>query len=221
MDKKLVIIGGAGSGQIAMSVFQELNTIKREWEIVGYLSDILEPGKYLGRYRIIGRSDEIVNYINDGYYCHNALYFNAKDKINRVNRFKKLNIPSIRNASAIHPTAYIGQETKIGNGVLFAPQSSTSYGPIIGNYVHVYNKAYIAHDAKIDDYVTITGHSYVGARVHVKEGAHIGVNSCIREDLVIGKYSIIGMGSVVVKDVPDYSVVIGNPARVVKMLDEY
>lgn len=53
----------------------------------------------------------------------------------------------------------------------------------------------------------------------IKKGAWIGANVVILRGISIGKHSIVGAGSVVTKDVPDYAVVVGNPAKVVKMLD--
>lgn len=55
--------------------------------------------------------------------------------------------------------------------------------------------------------------------VLIKQGAWIGANAVILPGVRIGKHSIVGAGSVVTKDVPDYAVVVGNPAKVVKMLD--
>lgn len=48
----------------------------------------------------------------------------------------------------------------------------------------------------------------------------IGPNVCIIGDITIGKGAIIGAGAVVVKDVPDYSIVAGNPAKVIRMIKE-
>lgn len=45
----------------------------------------------------------------------------------------------------------------------------------------------------------------------------IGANSCIKAGVCIGEGAIVGMGSVVVKDVPAYAIVAGNPARLIKM----
>lgn len=52
----------------------------------------------------------------------------------------------------------------------------------------------------------------------IKEGAFIGARSIILKGVTIGKHSIIGAGSVVRKDVPDYSIVSGNPAIVIKKI---
>lgn len=54
----------------------------------------------------------------------------------------------------------------------------------------------------------------------IKEGAWIGAGATIMPGICIGKHAIVGASSVVTHDVPDYSVVVGNPARVIKTLDE-
>lgn len=56
--------------------------------------------------------------------------------------------------------------------------------------------------------------------VLIKEGAWIGAGATILPGVCIGKYAVVGACSVVTKDVPDYAVVVGNPAHVVKELDE-
>ena len=53
----------------------------------------------------------------------------------------------------------------------------------------------------------------------IKKGAWIGANVVVLRGISIGKHAIVGAGSVVTKDVPNYAVVVGNPAKVVKMLD--
>ena len=53
----------------------------------------------------------------------------------------------------------------------------------------------------------------------IKKGAWIGANVVILRGISIGKHAIVDAGSVVTKDVPDYAVVVGNPAKIVKMLD--
>lgn len=57
-------------------------------------------------------------------------------------------------------------------------------------------------------------------QVTLKDGCWIGANSTIVAGVTIGKNAVIGAGSVVTKDIPDYAVAVGNPARVVKTLKE-
>ena len=53
----------------------------------------------------------------------------------------------------------------------------------------------------------------------IQKGAWIGANAVILPGVSVGKHAIVGAGSVVTKDVPDYAVAVGNPARIIKMLD--
>ena len=54
----------------------------------------------------------------------------------------------------------------------------------------------------------------------IKKGAWIGAGATILPGVSIGKYAIVGAASVVSKDVNDYEVVVGNPARVIRVLDK-
>lgn len=55
--------------------------------------------------------------------------------------------------------------------------------------------------------------------VLIQKGAWVGAGATILPGVSVGRYAIVGAASVVTKDVPDYAVVVGNPARVIKMLD--
>ena len=58
------------------------------------------------------------------------------------------------------------------------------------------------------------------APIVIKDGAHIGIGSIIMPGVTIGKGAVIGAGAVVTKDVPDYCIAVGVPAKVVKVLGE-
>ena len=63
------------------------------------------------------------------------------------------------------------------------------------------------------------GYPRIVKPVLIKEGAVINPGSIITAGVTIGKNSMVGVGSVVSKDIPDYSVAVGNPARVVKKIE--
>lgn len=56
--------------------------------------------------------------------------------------------------------------------------------------------------------------------VLIREYAWVGAGATILPGVCIGRHAIVGAGSVVTKDVPDYAVAVGNPAKVIKMLDK-
>ncbi len=60
---------------------------------------------------------------------------------------------------------------------------------------------------------------YPSADIVIKNGAWIGANSIILPGVVIGLNSVIGAGSVVTKSIPDYSIAVGNPAKVIRVIE--
>ncbi|MBI3343127.1 N-acetyltransferase [Candidatus Gottesmanbacteria bacterium] len=117
----------------------------------------------------------------------------------------------------------IGQDSMIGTFV------EIQEGARIGNRVKVETHTFICEGVTIHDDVFI-GHHVVFIndnypRVHkkkdflktlVKQGASIGSNATILGGITIGRRAIVGAGAVVTKDVPDFAVVAGNPAKVLR-----
>jgi acetyltransferase-like isoleucine patch superfamily enzyme len=81
----------------------------------------------------------------------------------------------------------------------------------------------LAHQRDLTQYKKneyIGNHSLIFKPIRIKEGAHIGIRSIIMPGVTIGKGAIIGAGAIVTKDIPDYSLAIGIPAKVVKIFGE-
>jgi len=103
---------------------------------------------------------------------------------------------------------------KIGDGCRIQDGASIPDLVEIGNYVFVAPRVTFTND-RYPSALKVHNHSYKELPTYVKDNAVIGARSVINSGITIGKCAVIGMGSVVTKDVPDYAVVIGNPARVV------
>jgi acetyltransferase-like isoleucine patch superfamily enzyme len=84
---------------------------------------------------------------------------------------------------------------------------------LIGSGVHMYGNNHRFDDLNIP--ISKQGH-YLGKDIVVKSGAWIGANAIILPGITIGQNSVIGAGSIVTKDVPDKSIVVGNPAKLIK-----
>jgi sugar O-acyltransferase (sialic acid O-acetyltransferase NeuD family) len=215
----LVVVGGHGSGEIAMAVFEAANEAQEQWHIAGFLSDVCPPGERLGKHPVLGGTAEVEDFVARGYLIHYALHLNAKKKWERVEKLRSLRLPPEAHASAVHPRAYLEPSTEIGPGVVVCAQAATSFGVRLGGFVHVYTNAFVGHDTAVADFATLTAHSVLGARIRAEEGCHVGLNCSVREDVTLGEYSIVGMGAVVLQDVGPFEIVGGNPARTLGRLD--
>lgn len=83
----------------------------------------------------------------------------------------------------------------------------------VGNNVLVFVGNIIAHHMIIEDHATLTSHCAIGGNVIIREGAFLGLNCTIRNGVVVNKKAIVSTSSNVVKDVAEFDVVMGNPAK--------
>ena len=127
MKKRLVVVGGHGSGEIAMSVFEAANELTAEWHIEGFLTDIRRPGEYMGAHKVLGGTAEAADWVSRGYYLHYSLHLNAKAKRERVEDYLSLGIPLEANATAVHPRACLTPGTEVGQGVVICANAATSF----------------------------------------------------------------------------------------------
>jgi sugar O-acyltransferase (sialic acid O-acetyltransferase NeuD family) len=115
--------------------------------------------------------------------------------------------------SAIHPTAYFGRSSKLGRGLQAMPHAVVSEWVTIGDWCILNTNCTVDHGTQIGDGVHIMGGASVAGEVEVGNFATIGTNATVLPLRKIGTGAYVGAGAVVTKDVSDYSVVVGVPAR--------
>lgn len=132
--------------------------------------------------------------------------------------------------SHIMPNCKIGKNCNLGQNVVVSPEVVLGTNVKVQNNVSIYTGVTCEDDVFLGPSMVFTNvtnpRSAVNrrgqyAKTLVKKGASIGANATIVCGNNIGKYAFIGAGAVVTKEVPDYALVIGNPARQTGWMSEY
>lgn len=143
----------------------------------------------------------------------------------------------IGNGTRIWHFSHIQTGARIGKNCVLGQNVNVAENVRIGNFVKIQNNVSVYEGVTLEDYV-FCGPSMVFTNVPVprgkypqagaefykptlaKEGATFGANSTIICGRTIGRYAFVGAGAVVTKDVPDYALVVGNPARMAGWISE-
>lgn len=193
--KKVVIIGAGGHGKVAADIVRLSGD-----EVVGFLDD--DPPKKLTGSNVIGNTNDIGKQSD-------CMYFAA---IGNAEIRKKIMQNNVLWYTAIHPTAVISDNVKIGEGSLLAANSVVNTGSKIGRGCIVNTAATVDHDCVLEDFVHISPGVHLSGSVRVGIGTWIGVGACVVNNIEICGGCVIGAGAVVVDSIDKAGTYIGVPA---------
>lgn len=204
---KLVFVGGGGHFKSVLNVIQELN----EFQIVGVIDNSLKAGGSIHGVQVLGNDDDAVHYISD---CQFIITIGQvkQSKIRAVvfDYYKKL---GAQFATIIASSAVISKGVKIGEGTVILSQAFINTGVEIGVNCIVNTGALLEHDVKVGNHSHISTRSVVNGEVAIGARTMVGSNATLIQCISVGDDVMIGAGSVVVDDVCDRQVVVGNPAK--------
>ncbi len=142
----------------------------------------------------------------------------------------------IGEGSRIWHFSHICSNAKIGSHCILGQNIYVGSKAVIGNNVKIQNNVSIYDNVKLENDV-FCGPSVVFTNVHnprafidrkqeymptlVKQGASLGANSTIRCGVTIGQYSFVGAGAVVLEDIKDFALVVGNPGKQIGWISKH
>jgi sugar O-acyltransferase (sialic acid O-acetyltransferase NeuD family) len=202
-----VLIGYSGHAYVVADIL-----LRQGSAILGYMensSKEINPYNltYLGNER-----EETASAILEG----NTFVVAIGDNALRQKVYEYMLNNSYTSINAVHPTAVIASGVSLGQGLTIMARAVINPAAAVGAGSIINTGAIIEHECIIADFVHVAPGAVLAGNVRVGSSSFIGANSTIKEGIVIGKNVTVGAGSVIIKDVPDNSVVYGNPGKVKK-----
>jgi sugar O-acyltransferase (sialic acid O-acetyltransferase NeuD family) len=213
--KRIVILGSCGTSLDILDALRDINAAAgcEKFRCIGLLDD--NPSlkgstrngvEILGPMSLAGTLDcLVINGIGS-----------ARTFIHKQDITARTGCPPERFATLVHPTASVSTSAVLGPGTVVLQNAVVCSNARVGAHVVVLPCAVISHDDIVGDYTCIATGACLSGGVQVGQSCYLGCRSAIRENVRIGQRCLVGMGSVVIRDVEDNSVVVGNPARLLK-----
>ena len=130
-----------------------------------------------------------------------------------VDRLGSIQIETERFATVIHPSVDVPGSCVVGRGTILLAGTALTAEVTVGRHVVVMPNAVLTHGDVVEDFATVCAGVVLGGDVRVEDRVYLGMSAAVREGLTVGAGATVGMGSVVLSDVPAGETWAGVPAR--------
>lgn len=209
-----MILGIYGAGGLGREVYElalSINKHKQRWNEILFIDD--GDNLHNPRNILLIKFEELErNFDNEDMEICIAI----GEPMIRKSLFEKLVDKDMKIATLIHPNIDIPSSTTVGSGTIINKFASITCDIVIGENVYVHPMACIGHDSIIGNHAIISSFVDVAGNCEVGECAFLAINVIMKQGTFIGANSIVGLASVVHRNIKEGVIALGNPARVMK-----
>lgn len=208
MKQRYLVIGGGGHAKVLVDALAASGET-----VVGIVDSASSPGggRLLG-VPVIGDDNVVLGFAPNSVLLVNALgSVGMPDKRKAI--FEKFKQLKYRFARVIHPSAVIGLEVELGEGVQVMAGAVVQPGARIGDNTLINTRSSVDHDCILGAHVHVAPGATLSGGVRLEEGVHIGAGAVLIQAVRVGRNSIVAAGAVVVGNVLSNTKVAGIPAK--------
>jgi sugar O-acyltransferase (sialic acid O-acetyltransferase NeuD family) len=200
---KIALVGYSGHALVCADVLENMGH-----EIVGYFEQSEKNHNPLN-IPYLGLENDLSELKNKF-----DVFFNAVGDNNlRKHSFNTLLSKGYKSLNAIHNSAILSNRIKLETGILVAPGAIINAYAEIDTGTIINSGAIVEHECVLGKFVHIAPNTTLCGNVKVGNGSFIGAGAVVKQGVTIGENCIIGAGSVVLNNINDHSIIIGNPAK--------
>ena len=208
-DRSLVIVGLGETSDIAFEYF----THDSRYRVVAFAAsdEYVKEATHHGL-PLIGLSTLPEKYSNQEYEVFVAVSYVKLNRI-RTKLFKEVKAMGYRCASYVSSRAFVWHNVTVGENVFVFENNVIQHKAVLGDNIILWSGNHIGHQTVIEDNVYISSHCVISGYCRIGSYSFLGVNSTFNDNIVVAKDTIVGSGTLVVRNTEPGQLVIGSPGK--------
>ncbi len=210
----LVVWGGTGNFKVLCELLRE------QYRIIGYFDNNPDIARSYRGIPCLGNWQDFLRWIERPDVAaappHFVVSIGPGYGAVRRQLHEQLKQRGLRPVTAVHRTAFVADNASVGEGSQVYAHATVCVDAQIGRNCLINTRASIDHECVLEDGASVGPGAVLAGLVHVGENADIYTGAVVLPRVRIGAGAIVGAGAVVRSDVAPYTVVVGNPARVLR-----
>jgi len=207
--KDIAIYGAGGYGREVACLINVVNSLKKEWNLIGFFDDGLPIGHKNEYGTIIGGISELNNYFQPLSIAMAIANPTALESVIKKIRNSQIEFPNIITPDILF---FDKNTVSMGYGNIIGFKSAISCNVRIGNFNRFNTGIFIGHDVIIGNFNMFNPSTRISGKVTIGDCNFFGVGSIVLQQKYIGNNTTIGANSVIMKKTKDNGTYIGNPA---------
>lgn len=209
----LIVLGGGGHGKVLIDAL-----LLQSAQVLGFVDPRPEHPEQILGVPWLGEPAVISAYAPAEVLLVNAVG-SAGAPTNRRQIFSEYKNKGYSFAGVLHPSAVIGRDVHLGEGVQLLAGAIVGVGSSVGDNTIINTKASIDHDGKIGAHCHLAPGVTLSGGVQIGEQTHLGTGASVIQGITVGAGCVVGAGSLLIRDLGEGLLAYGVPAQVVRELD--
>ncbi|MBT8186003.1 MAG: NeuD/PglB/VioB family sugar acetyltransferase [Eudoraea sp.] len=208
----IVIIGPSGHGSVVLDCIEKEN----KYNLIGFVDSFKNKGFKQNGYEVLGTENELP-YLIEKYNLIGGIVA-IGDNWTRSKVVEKVSkiAPSFQFITTIHPNTIIGKNVTIDEGTVIIPGAIVNANSFIGKHSIINTKSTLGHHGYMSEFTSLASGVCTGGNFALGAFSAISLGANIIENITIGPHTVVGAGSLVIKDFENHLMVHGNPAQAIR-----
>lgn len=199
-----------GLGKEVVDLAEEMNREMKHWQDILFVDDVFQGKEFYG-HKVIS-FEELLKYALE---CPIEIAIaNGEPEVRRI-LLEKCRNHRVPVATLIHPMADVSPSATIGEGTIIRKYCVVSSDTVIGENVYIQPYAGVGHDVTVGANSVISSFAAVPGHCELEDCVYIAQGAILNNGVHIGAYAIVGMGSMVYRNVKEGKIIMGNPGKAI------